>query len=103
MMARIGGILAPYINVLTDVWKPLPLVIFGALSFLSGLLSLYLPETLNRKLPETIEEGERFGKNSHKKDLESSMGNAEEMKKLNGINDAKIDSTEQNGYKKPDN
>lgn len=105
MMARIGGILAPYINVTADIWRPLPLVILGALSFLSGLLSLYLPETLNKKLPETIQEGERFGKKTNK-DLENGIGNAEEMKKLNStINDtnAVSDATvEQNGYKKPD-
>lgn len=101
MMARIGGILAPYINVLTDVWKPLPLVIFGVLSLISGLFSLYLPETLNKKLPETIEEGERFGR----KDVESSLGNAEEMKKLNTTeNNVSIiaDSIGTNGYTKTD-
>lgn len=79
MMARIGGILAPYINVLAEVWKPMPLVIFGVLSFVSGLLSLYLPETLNKKLPETIEEGERFGR----KEAQDPMANAEELKHLN--------------------
>lgn len=97
MMARIGGILAPYINVLGDIWKPFPLVVFGALSFASGLLSLYLPETLDKKLPETIEEGERFGKKvkGHRDDFESANGKAEEMKKLNEM-------TELNGYSKND-
>ncbi|XP_015524354.1 organic cation transporter protein [Neodiprion lecontei] len=60
--ARIGGIIAPYINHLAEVWAPLPLVIFGSCSFLAGLLSLYLPETLNAKLPESIQDGEHFGK-----------------------------------------
>lgn len=105
MMARFGGILAPYINLLADIWKPLPLVIFGMLTFISGLLSLYLPETLGKKLPETIEEGELFGKKS-KHDAEYGLGNAEEMKKLNGgTTDAPVisDATEQNGYKKIEN
>lgn len=95
MMARIGGILAPYINVSADIWKPLPLVVFGALSLASGLLSLYLPETLNKKLPETIEEGERFGKRGNRNDLETANGKSEEMKKLNEM-------TELNGYSKND-
>lgn len=76
--ARIGGIMAPYFNLLSDVWKPLPLIIFGALAFAGGLLSLSLPETLNKRLPETIADGELFGKKG--KDEES---NAEELKVLN--------------------
>lgn len=81
MMARVGGILAPYINVLSDIWKPFPLVIFGVLAFISGLLSLYLPETLNKKLPETIEEGEHFGKKMHRD--EENNTNEEELRELN--------------------
>ncbi|PNF24518.1 Organic cation transporter protein [Cryptotermes secundus] len=59
--ARIGGILAPYTLLLGDQWRPLPLLIYGALALCGGLLSLLLPETLNKKLPDTIEEGEMFG------------------------------------------
>ncbi|XP_055585431.1 organic cation transporter protein-like [Uranotaenia lowii] len=60
--ARVGGILAPYFNLLGDYWQPLPLLIFGAMAFAGGLLSLLLPETHNQKLPETIADGENFGK-----------------------------------------
>ncbi|KAJ8949971.1 hypothetical protein NQ318_002379 [Aromia moschata] len=60
--ARLGSIIAPYINITTHVWTPLPLLIFGSLSFIGGILSLVLPETLNKKLPETMEEGEEFGR-----------------------------------------
>lgn len=62
MCARFGSILAPYINVLSQTWGPLPMVIFGCISLFGGIISLFLPETLNRKLPETMEEGEQFGK-----------------------------------------
>lgn len=100
MMARVGGILAPYINALSAKWQPFPLIIFGTMAFVSGLLSLLLPETLNKKLPETIEEGERFGKKvKSKKDIENA--NAEELKKLNTINNS---TTIENGPdKKSDN
>lgn len=104
MMARFGGILAPYINILNEIWKPLPMVVFGGLSFLCGLLSLYLPETLNKKLPETIEEGERFGKKT-RTDAENGFANAEELKKLNQneYNGTIIEATEANGHVKVDN
>ncbi|KAK9878401.1 hypothetical protein WA026_021708 [Henosepilachna vigintioctopunctata] len=59
--ARFGSIMAPYINVLNKIWTPLPLVIFGSITLIGGVLSLLLPETLNKKLPETMEEGESFG------------------------------------------
>ncbi|KAF4533496.1 hypothetical protein B566_EDAN000981, partial [Ephemera danica] len=74
-MARVGGMLAPVVNLLSDYWKPFPLIIFGGLTFLAGVLALLLPETLNRKLPETIEDGEKFG-SSKKEDCEGeSMAN----------------------------
>ena len=60
--ARIGGILCPYLNMVADYWRPGPLIVYGILAFSAGILSLLLPETLNKKLPETIEDGERFGK-----------------------------------------
>ncbi|KAL3284587.1 hypothetical protein HHI36_018744 [Cryptolaemus montrouzieri] len=59
--ARVGSVMAPYINVLNKIWSPFPLVIFGIITLVGGVLSLLLPETLNMKLPETMEEGESFG------------------------------------------
>ncbi|XP_017787309.1 PREDICTED: organic cation transporter protein-like [Nicrophorus vespilloides] len=59
MCARIGSIIAPYIstlNLYTAAWvSP---VIFGILPILSAVVSFWLPETLNCKLPDTIEEAE---------------------------------------------
>ena len=42
--------------------KALPLVIFGAASVAAGFLALLLPETLHKELPESIDDGEKFGK-----------------------------------------
>ena len=41
--------------------RALPLIIFGTISVIAGLLTLYLPETLNTLMPETIEDAKDFG------------------------------------------
>ncbi|CAO1409687.1 unnamed protein product [Diamesa tonsa] len=51
-----------YILYLQNVFKPLPSLILGILCFTGALLCLFLPETLNRKTPITLEDGENFGK-----------------------------------------
>ena len=40
----------------------MPLVIFATLALISGLLTLLLPETLGHPMPQTLEDGENFGK-----------------------------------------
>ncbi|XP_071801158.1 organic cation transporter protein-like [Asterias amurensis] len=62
MVARVSGILAPIILILGKYWHPLPLFVFGGSSVLAGLFTLLLPETLGFNLPDTLEEGEQFGK-----------------------------------------
>ena len=42
--------------------KALPLIVFGGLSVIAGLLSLILPETSGKLLPETIDDAVNFGK-----------------------------------------
>ncbi|KAK3734881.1 hypothetical protein RRG08_038907 [Elysia crispata] len=66
-MARVGGIIAPYIGDLGNIIKgdlgiALPLVIFGGLSVGAGLLVLFLPETTNKVLPDTVEDAKNFGR-----------------------------------------
>ncbi|XP_054736321.1 organic cation transporter protein-like [Anastrepha obliqua] len=94
MVARIGGILAPFINMLSNVWRPLPLIIFGSAAFMGGLLSLLLPETLNKPTLETIDDGENFGKgeNSASKDKEMHVRDTIENENipLNGNRDQSI-------------
>lgn len=46
----------------------LPLMIMGIISVIGGLSGLRLPETLHHRLPQTIEEGEEFGKEFNKED-----------------------------------
>jgi len=49
---------------LVDYWRPLPLIVYGVFALSGGLLSLMLPETLNKKLPETLEDVENLGNES---------------------------------------
>jgi len=56
-----ASFLSPYIIHLGTYFKPAPSIILGLL-FLSGaFICLLLPETRNKKLPMTLDEGEKFG------------------------------------------
>jgi len=68
--ARIGSMGAPYIvDILGKVSPGIPAIIFGVSSVLAGFAAMLLPETLNRKLPETVEDVESWSK-SASSDLE---------------------------------
>lgn len=62
MCARFSGALTPLIMLLDSLNPKVPAVLFGFVALISGFLSLYLPETVNQPMPETIEDGENFGK-----------------------------------------
>lgn len=62
MCARFSGALTPLIMLLDSLNPKVPAVLFGFVALVSGFLSLYLPETVNQPMPETIEDGENFGK-----------------------------------------
>ncbi|XP_072302145.1 solute carrier family 22 member 4-like [Eucyclogobius newberryi] len=54
MAARVGGIVAPYFIYLRSFWVSLPYILMGTLTVLTGTLSLLLPESHGRPLPETL-------------------------------------------------
>ncbi|XP_009458954.1 PREDICTED: solute carrier family 22 member 6-A-like [Nipponia nippon] len=61
-MARLGSITAPLVKMAGDVFPALPFVIYGAAPVVSGLVAIFLPETRDTALPETVEEVEgRWG------------------------------------------
>lgn len=83
-IARVGGMLAPYVASSGDLvggkfGQALPLVIFGAASVTAGLLCLLLPETLNKKLPESIEDGIKFGRSTEKEKEEISISKSTKL------------------------
>uniref|UniRef100_A0A8C9V7X4 Si:dkey-166k12.1 n=1 Tax=Scleropages formosus TaxID=113540 RepID=A0A8C9V7X4_SCLFO len=64
MFARLGGVLAPLINLLRSHSPMVPMLIFGATPLVGAALALALPETANRPLPDTMEDADsatRYG------------------------------------------
>ncbi|XP_076057960.1 carcinine transporter [Oratosquilla oratoria] len=58
----LGLVIIPFINYLGTEMLVLPLFIMGIISVFGGFAALRLPETLQQKLPNTLAEGEEFGK-----------------------------------------
>ncbi|KAG8564120.1 hypothetical protein GDO81_016330 [Engystomops pustulosus] len=58
MMARLGGIVAPLVQMTAEYYIHLPLIIYSLCPILSGVAACFLPETLGVPLPETIQEVE---------------------------------------------
>uniref|UniRef100_A0A7N8YJH2 Solute carrier family 22 member 5 n=1 Tax=Mastacembelus armatus TaxID=205130 RepID=A0A7N8YJH2_9TELE len=54
--ARIGSITAPYVIYLGTYNKVLPYVVMGSLTIASSVVNVFLPESLNKALPETVEQ-----------------------------------------------
>ncbi|XP_076765735.1 organic cation transporter protein-like isoform X1 [Xylocopa sonorina] len=63
IMGYVASILSPFVVYLDVVSSILPLLVLGILGIMSGLLTLFLPETLDKDLPQTLQDGEDFGKN----------------------------------------
>ncbi|XP_049731493.1 solute carrier family 22 member 16 [Elephas maximus indicus] len=60
MMCRVGSIMAPFCVYLTSIWISMPQLLVGIVAFLSGVLTLKLPETLGKPLATTWEEAAKL-------------------------------------------
>lgn len=60
-VGAIGSMIAPLTPLLAGVWSALPMLMFGGTALASSGLVLWLPETLNSRLPDTVEDAERIG------------------------------------------
>ncbi|KAL2740573.1 organic cation transporter protein [Vespula squamosa] len=63
IMGYVASILAPFVVYLNIISSILPLLLLGIFGIIGGLLTLFLPETLDKDLPQTLEDGENFGLN----------------------------------------
>lgn len=61
IMGYVASILAPFVVYLSYVHITLPLIILGVVGIVGGFLCLFLPETLNKDLPQSLDDGEQFG------------------------------------------
>ncbi|CAG9562551.1 unnamed protein product [Danaus chrysippus] len=62
MCARFSGALTPLITLLDSFDPKIPAATFGLVAIVSGFLCFFLPETMNHPMPQSLEDGEHFGK-----------------------------------------
>ncbi|XP_046745588.1 carcinine transporter-like isoform X2 [Diprion similis] len=61
-LGYIAHIIGPYVVYLSDVSPSLPLIVLGLLSVTVAIQSLFMPETLGQDLPQTLQDGNDFGR-----------------------------------------
>nr|CAD7395569.1 unnamed protein product [Timema cristinae] len=52
---------SPYILYMATFWRPIPELLLGILSVMGAIVCLLLPETMDKSLPRTLQDGETFG------------------------------------------
>ena len=62
MVSKIGGTLSTTVAALADIHPAIPTLIFTVMAILSGFMTLFLPETRGRKMPESFEDIEKYVK-----------------------------------------
>jgi len=60
LVSKVGGTLSTTVAALADIHPAIPTIIFVALGLSSSALTVLLPETKDRKMPETIDDVERL-------------------------------------------
>ena len=56
MVARIFGLVCPFVANLALFWKPLPMLVLGLPSLLAALFVYFLPETKGKELPQNMKD-----------------------------------------------
>ena len=69
LVARMGGISALLLDNLKVFWLPAPVFIMGCVATVAGGLAVLFPETLGRRLPETMEEALSIGTEGNTRSL----------------------------------
>ena len=82
-VSRVTSMLVPFIETLDVYWESLPLLILAVISVGTIIPVLFLPETRNEKLPESLKEGNEFG--FKREQIDAAIQN--EAKDMNERND----------------
>ncbi len=68
MLARVFGLVCPFVANLAVFWKPLPMLVLGLPALVASVLSLLvLPETSAESLPQDMEEAANLSRTKAKK------------------------------------
>merc|ERR1712079_111117 len=59
LVSKIGGTLSTTVAALADIHPAIPTLIFTVMAITSGFLTLFLPETKGKKMPESFEDIEK--------------------------------------------
>lgn len=62
IMGYVASIVAPFIVYMAVISPVLPLLVLGIIAIVGGVMALFLPETLDKELPLTLQDGEDFGR-----------------------------------------
>merc|ERR1719422_2193726 len=60
LVSKLGGTLSTTVAALADIHPAIPTLIFTVMAITSGFLTLFLPETRGRKMPESFDDVERL-------------------------------------------
>ncbi|RXN39023.1 solute carrier family 22 member 5-like protein [Labeo rohita] len=88
--ARVGSITAPYVIFLGTFNKYLPYILMGSLTVASSITNVFLPETFEKVLPETLEQMQKC-----KSFIRRDKHTLEEGKGTVIMKEAKCDPTQQ--------
>ncbi|XP_027712091.1 solute carrier family 22 member 16 [Vombatus ursinus] len=88
MMCRVGSVIAPFCVYLSSAWIFMPQLLVGIIAFLTGMLTLMLPETLGKPLTNTWEEAEELG-------VKRAIPSAKLIPPINSMDSGKIEMVHQ--------
>ncbi len=73
MIARVFGLVCPFVASLAMYWKPLPMLALGLPCLLAGSLVYFIPETKGKELPQNMKDILKTDNEQDKNEIEMPM------------------------------